>query len=120
MKKLLPLLLFAGLSACINDKMQVATPISTCDTASVTYTATIRPLTDQHCALSGCHTSADQAGGYDLSTHTGLKDIADDGKLLGSIRHQTGYSSMPQNADKLDDCTIAKYAKWVAAGAPNN
>lgn len=119
---LLPVLI-ASLAACTNDKMEVATPkppVSTCDTANVTYTNTIRPLTNLHCAISGCHTSSDQAGGYDLSAYAGLKAIADDANLLGSIRHETGYSSMPQNASKLDDCTIAKYAKWVAAGAPNN
>ncbi len=123
MKKLLPLLLFAGFAACTNDKMQLATPAPpACDTASVTYTNTIRPLTNQHCAISGCHTGADQAGGINLETYDGLKAIAlnGDGDLLGTIRWQVGHSPMPQGAAKLDDCTISKYAKWVAAGAPNN
>ena len=114
-------LLLIGLAACTNDKMQPATPASSCDTANVTYTNVIRPLTNQHCAISGCHVDGGgNAGNIDLTTHQGLKAVADNGSLLGSIRGMAGYSQMPLNAPKLDDCTIAKYAKWVAAGAPNN
>ncbi len=113
--------LLLSLAACTSDKMQPATPAANCDTANITYTAVIRPLTNQQCATSGCHVNGGgNAGNIDLTTHQGLKAIADNGSLLGSVRHIAGYSYMPQNAPKLDDCTIAKYAKWVADGAPNN
>lgn len=113
--------LFLNVAACTNDKMQPATPTANCDTAGVTYTAVIRPLTNQHCAISGCHVDGGgNAGNIDLTTHQGVKAVADNGSLLGSIRHMPGYSYMPQNAPKLDDCAIAKYAKWVADGAPEN
>lgn len=109
------------LAACTNDKMESTTPAANCDTAGVTYASFIRPFTAQHCAISGCHVDGGgNAGNIDLTTHQGLKAVADNGSLLGSIRHMPGYSYMPQNAPKLDDCAIAKYAKWVADGAPEN
>lgn len=110
-----------GFAACTNDKMESNTPVANCDTAGVTYTTVIRPLTNQHCAISGCHINGGaNAGNIDLTTYQGLKAVADNGSLLGSLRGTPGYALMPLNAPKLDNCTIAKYAKWVADGAPEN
>lgn len=114
------LALGTALTGCSNDSKEALNPISSCDTVNVTYAATIKPLTDQHCALSGCHASgSSNSSGIVLSDYAGLKAIADDGSLLGTLRGQ-GYILMPLNGPKLDDCTIAKYARWVSAGAPNN
>ena len=38
----------------------------------------------------------------------------------GSIKHDSGYKAMPQNATKLDDCRISKVEAWITAGALNN
>lgn len=109
------------LAACTNDKMESTTPVANCDTAGVTYASFIRPFTNQHCAISGCHVAGGvNSGNIDLTTYQGLKAVADNGSLLGSLRGTPGYALMPLNAPKLDDCTIAKYAKWVADGAPEN
>jgi mono/diheme cytochrome c family protein len=113
---------FAGACSRENKEALTATPTNPgCDTTNVTYKLTIQPLTNQYCAVAGCHTTDARASGYDLSSYADMKRTADAGSLLGSIRHDSKYSPMPRGTtDKLSDCEIAKYAKWVAAGAPNN
>ncbi len=115
------LIAFAGSCSSENKEALNTTPATGCDTANVTFEGTIQPLTNQYCAIAGCHTPAAMASGYDLSSYAGMKRIADEGSLLGSIRHDPKFSPMPRGTnEKLSDCEIAKYAKWVAAGAPNN
>ncbi len=112
---------FAGGCSSENKAALNATPNASCDTANVTFTGTIQPLNNQYCAIAGCHTTSALSGGYNLTSYTDAKRMADNGSLLGSIRHDPKYFEMPRGrTDKLTDCEIAKYAKWVAAGAPNN
>jgi hypothetical protein len=97
----------AGNNAC-ND----------CDTTVFTYNAGIAPIINTYC--KGCHNASSLGGGIDLSIYTGVKNIAANGKLEGSITHATGYSAMPQGSAKLSDCRITQIKKWIAAGALNN
>ncbi|HNF43902.1 MAG TPA: hypothetical protein PLT49_09540, partial [Ferruginibacter sp.] len=89
-----------------------------CDTTVFTYAAAIAPLVNNYC--KGCHNPASLGGGIDLSTYAGVKAIAQNGKLMGSIRHQAGFIAMPQGGTKLSECKITQFQKWVDAGAPNN
>lgn len=89
-----------------------------CDTTVFTYAAAIAPLVSNYC--KGCHNPASLGGGIDLSTYAGVKAIAQNGKLMGSIRHQAGFIAMPQGGTKLSECKITQFQKWVDAGAPNN
>lgn len=89
-----------------------------CDTASVTLSATVRPVLTQWC--QGCHNNTSASGGVNVESYTGLKAIADNGSLLGSIKHETGYKAMPQGLSKLDDCSIAKIEIWIREGAQDN
>ena len=91
---------------------------ATCDTANVTYSAQIRSLVSAKC--QGCHNTAAASGGVDLSTYNGVKAKVNDGRLWGAINHQSGFSPMPKNGNKLSDCELAQFRKWIAAGAPNN
>ena len=91
---------------------------SVCDTATVTYTASIRPILNTYCM--GCHSSSAPQGGIDYSTYAGVKAKVDDGRLLGAINHQAGFSAMPKNGNKLSECDLAKFRIWIAAGAANN
>lgn len=121
--KLLILLLAAAALAtgCYNDNRETLYPVTgSCNTTAVSYSNTLKAITLQSCAFAGCHAGAAPSSGIDLSTYDGLKGIANSGLLLGTIRHQSGYSPMPKGADKLSDCVISQYAAWVAAGAPNN
>jgi len=89
-----------------------------CDTTNVTWTNTIRPLINLKCV--GCHQGASPGGNYDLSTHAGVAAVAANGKLMGAVRHLSGFSAMPKNQAKLPQCDIDKLQIWVNDGAPNN
>lgn len=126
MKKLIPILLLTALiSGCYYDKSEElypTTPVGggSCDTSNVTYSSTITGIAGTYCAVSGCHNSSTVAGGYDLSVYSGWKQTVDNNRLLGSINHQSGFSAMPKNSNKLSDCQIAQVTAWVNKGAQNN
>jgi len=88
-----------------------STIISSCDTLNVTYTANVYPILQANC--NSCHSGASPAGGLDFTNYNQLALVAQNGALMGSIQHSEGYSPMPQNADKLDDCSIAQIGIWV-------
>jgi hypothetical protein len=118
-------LLLAGLPGCYRDKADQVYPgtgtgTTTCDTANITYSGTIKAIVDQHCAIAGCHDGSN-ASTYDMRTYEGIYYYCvSTNKLLGSIRHDNGFVAMPQGAAKLDDCTINKITSWVNNGALNN
>lgn len=89
-----------------------------CDTSDVTYAGYIRPYLDIHC--TGCHTGVNAGGGVFLSGYSTVQEIALDGRFLGSIQHDSGFSPMPKGEDKLADCDITKIRLWIEDGAPNN
>lgn len=89
-----------------------------CDTTNVTFSAYVFPVVQNYCL--GCHKGTSASGGIDLNGYQGVKTIALDGRLYGSVSHGTGYSPMPQNSAKLSDCRISKIKAWIDAGAPNN
>jgi hypothetical protein len=122
-KTLLPLILLAALSSCYNDKAELLYPTNACNTDTVTYSKVVGPILMVNCASAdGCHKTAHAptSGGVSLDNYAGAKVVADNGKLVGVITHTPGFSQMPKNLPKLDDCSIAKITKWVNAGAPNN
>lgn len=91
---------------------------STCNTSNVTFSASVKPILQTYC--NGCHAGSSPLGNVDYNTYSGVKVSATNGELLGSIQHASGYSAMPQNANKLSACNIATIKAWVDAGAPNN
>ncbi len=123
MKKLL--ILFLGVvafSGCYYDKedqLYPKPPGNICDTTTAAFTKDVLPVMQQKCATSGCHATTAPTG-YNLSNYEGVKVAVNDGKLLGSIRHESGFSQMPKGMPKLDNCSISKIARWVNLGALNN
>lgn len=114
-------------AGCYNDKADQLYPApatggggNTCDTTTMSYATDIKPITDQYCATASCHSSGVIAGGYNFSTHTGLKMAVTNNRLLGVINQQTGFSPMPQGMTKLTDCNINKITAWVNQGALDN
>jgi cytochrome c5 len=89
----------------------------TCDDTQFTYAAIIQPLINTFCV--GCHKAGSLGGNIDLSTYAKVKTQVDNGKLLGSVTHTSGYVAMPQGG-KLEDCQISQIQKWIDAGALNN
>ncbi|MAT53949.1 MAG: hypothetical protein CMN32_05670 [Saprospirales bacterium] len=89
-----------------------------CDTASVSFAQHIWPVINSSC--KGCHSGTNPSGGIDLSNYTGVKAVALNGKLLGAINWEQGFTPMPQGGNKLPDCTIAQVKKWIEEGAMDN
>lgn len=101
------------LDGCKNDSCE-----NSCDSTNFKYNADISPTLQIYCV--GCHNPTKTSGGIDCSTYAGTSVIANNGKLMGAINHTTGFVAMPQGMPKLNECQIAQFRKWVAAGAPNN
>lgn len=90
----------------------------TCDTAAVSYVNFVLPLLQTNCI--GCHGDHNPGGGILLNSHASVVAVATNGKLIGSINHESGFKVMPPSGTKLPDCDIQKVKAWVAAGAKNN
>lgn len=88
-----------------------------CDTSAYTYSIVFATL-KTNCL--GCHNTNNASGGVLLNTHANVVASVKDNKLLGSIRHESGYSAMPQYSAKLNDCEIKIIEKWVNAGMLDN
>ncbi|TXB62285.1 c-type cytochrome domain-containing protein [Phaeodactylibacter luteus] len=89
-----------------------------CSTAAVSFAQDIQPIMASWC--NGCHSTGAPSAGVVTSTYTGMKTIADNGSLAGTVAHEQGYPPMPDNGGQLSACEIALIRQWVADGAPNN
>jgi hypothetical protein len=105
-------------SACYYDVEDELYPVVTCDTTGISFSVDILPLLNQQC--NGCHGSGLPSGNVVLDNHAAVKQQADSGRLLGSLRHQGGFSPMPQGQPQLGGCTIRRIEAWILAGALNN
>lgn len=92
--------------------------VGRCDSTVFTFAGAVKPLMDNKCV--GCHNPSNLGGNIDLSTYAGIKTVALNGKLLGSIKQQVGFSPMPPGGNKLSDCEIAQVNKWITNGTLNN
>lgn len=102
----------------INQGARNNSCLNRCNTAVFTYAGAIRPLLDNKCV--GCHSGSSPSGAVNLSDYTNTRIWALNGRLYGSIAHQSGFSPMPKNATKLSDCEIQQVQQWIQAGALNN
>jgi hypothetical protein len=89
-----------------------------CDTSAFTFAGSITPMMNTYC--KGCHNSSNLSAGIDLSSYAGIKAVAVNGKLMGSITHASGFVAMPQGGAALSSCQITQVQKWINAGTPNN
>lgn len=110
------MLLIILLSQCTKDSVQEFYGDNNCDTLDITFSETVDPIMDRNC--KSCHYTGNGTG-VTLVTYNNIKKEVDNGRLLGSIKHENGYSPMPQGG-KLDDCSISKIEAWVNNGAPND
>jgi len=106
------------INSCYYDNEEELYGDVECDTSNVTYTDDVLPVMEQNCYV--CHAANVNQGGITLEGYDALKVYVDNGRLLGAINHDSGFSPMPQNAPKLPDCAISKIQAWVDDGAPNN
>jgi mono/diheme cytochrome c family protein len=89
-----------------------------CDTTTVTFNVTVHPIIKTNC--ESCHSGSSAGGGVQLVSYDDIKASAASGRLMGTIRHEQGYSAMPKGGNKLSDCDIAKLDKWIAESMKNN
>jgi len=110
------------LSSCYYDSDEYIYPqiTSQCDTASVMYAKSIVPIIQNHCLSCHGNTTSAVGNSIKLEDYADIKGRADDHSLLGAVAREGGYSAMPKNAAKLDECKIATIRIWVNAGAPDN
>jgi mono/diheme cytochrome c family protein len=105
-------------TGCYYDKEEILYPATACDTTAVTYSRSVVPVLSANCL--GCHGGNTPSAAIRLDTYAGVKQQADNGRLLGVVNHDPSYSPMPKGGTKLNTCNIAKIRKWIAAGSPNN
>lgn len=108
----------AKIQKWINQGAKNNSCTGSCDATVFTYSGVVKPLIDTKCV--GCHSATSPGGNINLSTYAGVRAVALNGKLYGSIAQLAGYSPMPKSSPKLSDCEITQVQRWVAAGAPNN
>lgn len=107
-----------ALTSCYYDVEEVLYPSVNCQTANMSFQQNIVPILQRNCYV--CHSAAANTANITLEGYTSLIQYVNSGQLLGAIRHDSGFSPMPQNASKLISCDIAKIEQWIADGAPNN
>jgi hypothetical protein len=112
-----------SLGSCYYDKEDILYPNAAgpCDTSVVAkFSTVVLPLMNTNCNYSGCHNTTSAASGVILDTYNGVKAQAVNNRLIGSIKHSSGYSPMPKGGAKYSDCNIAKIQQWINSGYPNN
>lgn len=68
----------------------------------------------------GCHSEDVKQGGVSLEGHNNLKKWAEVGKLVASIKHESGAVPMPLDRDKLSEERIWVIERWVLQGFKDN
>lgn len=89
------------------------------DPATVKYSTTIGTILNSY-GCTGCHSGPSPSAGINLTMHSNVKTVADNGRLYGAISHSPGFVSMPQGGGKMNGCDIKKVKAWIDAGALNN
>ena len=105
---------FASLfiTGCTFDKIESA-PVFECS-QPVSFVATIQPLINAHCAVSGCHVAGFTPG--DFTSYAGIKLKAENGNLrlmVVDLKIMPPDSSITKDERKLIEC-------WLNQGALNN
>lgn len=107
---ILMVLIYAGCKHEPDDFIPDPDP-TPCDTVGITYNGTVYPVFQQFCI--SCHSGAAPSGALDLANYSQVAVIAQNGALIGAIKHLQGYSPMPQGGNKLDDCRIRQIEIWI-------
>ncbi len=106
------------LQSCYYDKVENLLGPNACDTNNVTYSNTISPMMNQYC--TNCHSGSSASAGIDLVGYNNVKQYVDNGRLWGSMNHETSFSPMPKNAPKINECKLSQLKAWIDKGAVNN
>ena len=126
-KKIIPFLFVASFfSSCYYDNLDELHPnsgLEPCDTTgTISYLIDIVPIINTYCGPtnSSCHSANHSTSSIPLDTYQSVLVQADNGKLLGSIQHQSGFVAMPFQLAPLNSCDREKIMAWVHRGSLNN
>ncbi|RYY96662.1 MAG: hypothetical protein EOO11_12915 [Chitinophagaceae bacterium] len=110
----------AAFSGCAYDKDELPDPAA-CGASATTYRQHVLPVLQNTCYTCHSNAVADRFGGnVKLEGHANIQPWALNGQLLQVVQHAPNVPAMPQGGAKLDDCSIARFSAWAAAGAPDN
>lgn len=110
-----------SLSSCYYDIQEELHPESAtqnCDTSISHYSTQIKAIMQNSC--NSCHSTGSASAGIVTDNYQELKRIADNGTLVGSVNHKSGYIAMPRNMPKLSNCSLLLIDKWIREGTQNN
>lgn len=110
--------LFSAAGCYYDNEEELYPSGGNCTTDNMSYSQDILPILQSNCYV--CHSAAARQGNIVLEGHAALLQRVNSGQLLGAIKHQPGFSPMPQGQPQLSDCIIAKIESWVTDGALNN
>lgn len=110
------IVLTLGMTACYYDNEETLYP-GTCNTNDITYGVYVKSFVDINCS---CHVRGSKDGNINLEGYTEIKKLADDGRLLKVLKHQSGVSPMPPSVPRRSACDISKIESWILAGSKNN
>lgn len=82
-----------------------------CDSSNVTFDRTVYPILQTYCI--SCHSGTTPSGALDFTDYGDVSYVAENGHLLGALKHLEGFSPMPKDAPKLSNCEISLIEKWV-------
>ena len=119
MKKTYFLLLCFAMTFFLNGCKHEVILKEDCTGITPTYNNDIKAIMDVSCATPACHSGSYAAANISLDTYSSVNSESKKSRFMGSIRHTTGYASMPQGAAQLDSSTIKKLACWIQNGRPN-
>ena len=88
------------------------------DTTNVSFSKTIQPIFDQHCAT--CHNTTTSGGGFMFIDYASDTAAIHSGRFLGAIDHTPGFSPMPKGTDSLCVCYTSEIKNWIHLGMPKN
>lgn len=120
---ILLIMLLGIVTGCYYDNEEKLYPeLSTgCDLSNVTFSGSVKPILQAACL--SCHSNAQAASsgsGIKLENYADVKIQVQNGKLMGTIKHLSGFQAMPLGGEKLTDCEISKLQKWIDNGTLNN
>lgn len=121
--KLLLAVLVGLVTGCFydNEETLYGQVNTTCDLSNVTFAASVKPILQASCL--SCHSNSNASssgGGIRLQDYADVQTQAKNGKLMGTVKHASGYQQMPLGGGKLSDCEINTLQKWIDNGTLNN
>lgn len=105
------------LSSCTKENEEDLTQ-NCIPAGGVRFSVEVRNILQASCTT--CHNQQLALGGIMLHDYDNVRVYVDNGSLLGSIKHQQGFSAMPQGQARLPQCNIDLIEAWINDGALNN